>query len=96
MGFPEMGGCRDQFGVDARLVLIREGIGDLHDHHAIEQRLVLAFLEKPMKFRQIGMSEDGFIQIDQGKARDLDILFLGKRQKQVQEFPFNLEDLNHL
>ena len=69
-------GRQDQLAVNARLFAVIECVRHLHDDHAVEQRLVFAFLQEFAKFGQIRVRENGFVEVNQGKARHLDILFL--------------------
>ena len=85
-----------QLLVDAGFLFIGERIGDLDDHHPVEQRLVLLLLEKVVEFREIGVRQDGFIEIDQREARHLDVLLLGHGEQQIEELPLHLENLDHL
>lgn len=85
----------DQLGVNFRLVAVVERIGHLHDHHAVEQGFVFLLLEELAEFGQIGVGDDGLVDVDQRKARDLDVLLLGQGQQQVEEFALDLEDLDH-
>ncbi len=85
-----------QLVVDPRFLVVRQCVRHLDDDHAVEQRLVLLLLQELMEFRQVGVRENGFVQIDQREARHLDVLFLGQRQQQVQEFALHLQDFDHL
>ncbi len=89
-------GRRDQLAINTRLIIEIERIRHLNNHHAIEQCLVLALLQELAKLRQVGMRDDGLIQINQGKARDLDVFFLRERKQQVQKLALDLEYLDHL
>ena len=70
-----------QLLVDPRLFAVRQRVRHLDDDHAVEQRLILLFLQKSIEFCEIGMFEDGFIKINQWKSRNLDVLFLRHRQQ---------------
>src|SRR5680860_683751 len=87
----ERGGVGYQFFVDTRLVRVVERIRHLDDHHAIQQRLVLLFLQKLVKLRQIGVRDDGLVQINQREARDFYVLLLCQGQQQIQEFALDLQ-----
>ena len=89
-------GAGDQLAVDARLVAVGERVRHLDDHHAIEQRLVLLFLQELVELGEVGVREDGLVEVDQREARHLDVLFLRQRQQQVEELALHLEDLDHL
>ena len=90
------GGRRqDQLAVDARFLAVIEGVRYLHDDHAVEQGLVLAFLHEFAEFGQVGVGDNGFIEVDQRKTRDLDVFLLRQRQQQIQELTLDLEDFDH-
>ena len=78
--------ARSELAVDSRLFRIGKRIRHLDDDHAIEQRLVFRLLQKLAEFRQVGVRDDGLVEVDQGEARDLDIL---------QEFALDLQDFDH-
>ncbi len=78
------------------LITVRERIRYFDDHHSIEKRLILLLLEETVEFGEIGMGENGLIEIDQRKPRNLDVLFLRHRQQKVEELALDLEDLDHL
>src|SRR6202051_1502811 len=76
-------------------VSVRERIRNLDDHHAIEERLVLLFLQEPIELREIGMRENGVIKVDERKSCDLDVFLLSHGQQQVEKFALDLQDLDH-
>lgn len=86
---------QDQLVVDARLLAVVQRVRHLHDDHAVEQALVFALLQKLAELGQIGVRQDRLVQIDQRKARDLDVFLLRQRQQQVEEFALDLQDLDH-
>jgi hypothetical protein len=86
----------DELLVDARLVVIAEGVRDLDDDHAIQQGLVLLLLHEPMELREVRMGDDRLVQMNQWETRHLDVLFLGQREEEVEKFTLDLKDLNHL
>jgi len=82
--------------VDARFFLVGQGVGHLDDHHAIQQCLVLLFLQELLELGQVGMRQHRLIKIDQWETRYLDVLFLRKRQQQIQKLALDLENFDHL
>jgi hypothetical protein len=46
------------------------GVEHLDDDHAIQQGLVFLFLQELVELREIGMRDDGFIEINQQEARN--------------------------
>ena len=92
----ERGRAANQLLVDARLVLIGQRVRDLDDDHAVEQRLVLLLLQELVELREVGVREDGLVQMDQREARHLDVLLLRHGQQQIQELALHLQDLDHL
>jgi hypothetical protein len=70
--------------------------GTWDDDHAVEQAFVLALLQEFAEFGQVGVGEDGLVEINQREACHLDILFLRQRQQQIEEFALDLEDFDHL
>src|SRR3989442_4760743 len=87
---------RAELAVDARLFLVVERVGDLDDHHAVEQRLVLRLLQELAELGEVGVRDDGLVEADQREARHLDVLLLRQREQQVQELALDLQDLDHL
>src|SRR3569833_946760 len=77
--------ARDQLLINARFVAIRQRVWNADDHHAIQQRLVFLLLQKLVEFREVGMRENGLIQVDERKARYFDVLLLRHGQQQVEK-----------
>ncbi len=96
MHFAERLRGRAQLAVDARLFLVVERIGDLDDHHAVEQRLVLRLLQELAELGEVGVRDDRLVDVDQREARHLDVLFLRQREQEIEELALHLEDLDHL
>ena len=69
--FAERLGGGHELAIDARLFLVRERIGHLHDHHAIEQRLVLRLLQELAELGEVGVREDGLVEVMSGKRDTL-------------------------
>ncbi len=88
--------ARDQLLVDARFVAEGERIGHLDDDHAVEQRLVLLLLQELVELGEVGVREDGLVEVDQREARHLDVLLLRHGQQEIEELALDLEDLDHL
>ncbi len=72
--------ARYELAVDARLIFIGKRIRHLDDDHAVQQGLVLFFLQETVELGQVRMSNDGLIEMNQRKAGYLDVLFLRQRQ----------------
>jgi hypothetical protein len=68
----------------------------LDDDHAVEQRLVLLLLQELVELGEVGVREDGLVQIDEREARDLDVLLLRHGEEQVEKLALDLQDLDHL
>ena len=85
-----------QLLIDARLVAVGQRIRDLDDDHAVEQRLVFLLLQELVEFREVGMRENGLVQVDEREARHLDVLLLRHGEQQVEELALHLQDLDHL
>src|SRR6185312_13951408 len=86
----------DQLLVDAGLISVGERIGDLDDHHPVEQRLVLLLLQELVELGEIRVRENRLIEIDEREAGNLDVLLLRHREQQVEKLALDLEDLDHL
>jgi len=56
----------------------------------------LRLLQELAEFGEVGVRDDGLVEVDQRKARHLDVLLLRKREEQIQELALHLEDLDHL
>ena len=53
-------------------------------------------LQELAELGEVGMRDDRLVDMDQRKARYLDVLLLRQRQQQVEELALDLEDLDHL
>jgi hypothetical protein len=85
-----------ELAVDARLLLVGEGVGHLDDDHAVEQRFVLRLLQELAELGEVGVGEDRLVEMDQREARHLDVLLLGEGEQEIQELALHLQDLDHL
>src|SRR3954467_1942847 len=94
--FAERLSGRAKLAIDTRLFLIVERVRDLDDDHPVEERLVLRLLQELAELGEVGVRHDRLVDVDQREARHLDVLLLGERQEQVQEFSLHLQDLDHL
>ncbi len=89
-------GAGNQLLIDSGLFLVGKRIGHLDDDHAIEQSFVFLLLQEFMELRQIGVSQNGLIQMNEWEAGYLDVLFLGQGEQQIKKLALHLEDFDHL
>jgi hypothetical protein len=64
MHFAERRRARHELAVDARFVAERERVRHFHDHHAIEQRLVLLLLQELVELGQVRVREDRLVEVE--------------------------------
>ena len=86
---------RDELAIDHRLGAIVERVRNLDHHHPVEQRFVLRFLQELPELCEVGVRDNGFVDVDQREPRHLDVLFLSQSEQQVKELALYLQDLNH-
>src|SRR4051812_5288 len=93
---PERLRGRAELAIDARLFLVVQRVRHLDDDHAVEQRLVLRLLQELAELGEVGVRDDGLVEVDEREERHLDVLLLREREEEIQELALHFEDLDHL